>query len=461
MSGHFIVLQLCAASLAAVVGVLSRGVPADDPIEIKPPLQAAPSPPATLTEALTQVNRSRASHGARWQSILDLASDPPVSDRWPALLASEAADPFASAQIVRTWTRLDPEACWAHVVALGERGRPDADLATAAIREWAAADPAAAIEAAGSLPVPAVTEARSRLRDDLRWVALRLALANDMEGAMPLVSRVLDAGSFGWGSDATSSDSWVPQDPAKACRLLAQLPETVFRNAVGQATRAWFNQDPLAAVEWIGEVPLGVQREAFDGIVDQLREDRDAETLQALALATNSMELRSEVARALFPLIYEGSPDLAYDWLAENFHGEQFRSVARTAMMNTISSDRTVAFSDHIPLVERLPPGPGRGGAASRLLGNWVRKDPTAAMAWAESLDATSKAAAYKDLADNWARDPSAAEWLKSAPDIPIARTLLNYVIGESDTATLEVLATDLPPDRAEQVRSAISSRAR
>ncbi len=113
-------------------------------------------------------------------------------------------------------------------------------------------------------------------------------------------------------------------------------------------------------------------------------------------------------------------------------------------------------YSALTALAERLPAGDSRGGATYRILLAWVREDPHAAKFYPESLDPATRYIAFENLATNWAQYPSAAEWLQTAPDIPIANRLLRDVIRKTDAAELAEIAKTLPPARAGVVREAL-----
>ncbi|CAN5399718.1 hypothetical protein BH23VER1_BH23VER1_12860 [soil metagenome] len=418
----------------------------------------AAGPPRRVPTALGEIlaGRRTADHAGRWEATLELAENPPAPDQWPVLLDGVRTDPFASEQIIRAWIRDDPAACWAHLVSVGEGGVPPRKLAEVAALTWVVVDPMPAFAAIDALPVTAMPSVRS-LAGDLRWQALREALSHDMGRAFPFVLSGLGATGVPFGS----ADTWVEQDPARACRLLASLPATSFRLAIGQAGLTWFQQDPKAALEWARHVPRGIQSAYFDSIAHHLEVSGDVESLKALALATPSMLIRSRVAERLFPLWIRDSPAAAFDWLAEHFHGPHSKSVAHNVMPATVGKLRDPAdYSPLTALARRLPPGYARGGAVRAILGRWTREDPDAAIAYAGSLDPATRSIAYLDLAANWAFHPSAPEWLKTAPDIPIARSLLDYVIELGTPASLEELLPQLPPARAAVVRAALDALA-
>jgi hypothetical protein len=181
----------------------------------------------TLTEQLADGTRSRT---ARWDSLAVLDRSGPGGAGWPALLQGVAGERFAAEQVVRSWARHDPAACWAHLLTLGEHGNPPFHLGEAALDEWARSDSRSAFDAADALPVPAVPTRQDQVRDRLRWLVVGRALEDDIAAGIALAARASDASMF--GGEAFNFEHSFDRDPALACRLLSEFPDRYFRSTV-------------------------------------------------------------------------------------------------------------------------------------------------------------------------------------------------------------------------------------
>jgi hypothetical protein len=419
---------------------------------------AVPSNPETATmEARHEAFRSGITAMMKgtpnsWTGVMALATRAQDTDDWIALLDAARLDPFLSQAIVRRWAEADPDACWEHLLTLGARILPPEHLATAAMEAWAARNPEDAV-AALALARPQ-GKAQVDLRSDLGWMIVETALNLDLERGFALLPLPFSGGGFSFGN----TRKWMENDPAKACRLIAGLPDGyVFQHELEAGARTWFLKDPEAALSWIGTLSQDLQKKALSKISEELAESGRVEKSRDLALTVDSMSARQSLAAPYLQHLRRTDPATGCAWGIANFDGGVMGSV----IGNIVGNVDLKAFppSLFLPYFDQMSDGHGKGQAARRFISKWMEQDGPAAIAWGEALDPRTREGALEFTDARWAANPASRTWLTTAPDTPFSqRVLAKIVENMDDPEEARAWAAELPPARAAQVMEALGN---
>lgn len=198
--------------------------------------------------------------------------------------------------------------------------------------------------------------------------------------------------------------------------ILAEPDDRLRGTALSGIAAAWMQNDPAAALAFIG------------GIAD---DEVRRSTWSGAFLAANGGildPLRQPEMVAQIP-----SADRAYV-VARLFSRYETPTPGQSPYMSGTSETRPELVAQ---LLQEAPPSPDLTRAAGFAALKWGEADPTAALAWAESVAApAARAAAHAGAIDGWAyHDPlSAAAWLAEKPagperdaaTLPLVRRLAN-----------------------------------
>jgi hypothetical protein len=286
----------------------------------------------------------------------------------------------------------------------------------AAVKAFAIADPERAMRELSEANVPL----RFEIRGKLVWKALRAILAVDLEKGMALAP-LAPQSAFTYGS----REAWMVDDPAKACRLLATLPAGhTFRNTIGAAAKEWFEIDADATMAWVATLPQEDRGEALEDIAEHLKHIDDLEGVEQLALSTESMRLRREIAKPYLRQLCKEDPIAACDWIAENFVGE---SLGQAMAQNLRFIDNKAHPPEgFVPYVEQIPEGMGKGQAVAVLITPWLEQDGVAAANWLSTLsrDTVEWCDGHSRIR-TWVVTEEGRQWMETAEESPFLKKAL------------------------------------
>jgi hypothetical protein len=389
----------------------------------------------------------------QWRTLCAQASK---RGYWQRLMRRAKGDSAVESLIVEQWARKNPAECWAYLVDSADDWYPQKDLAYIVAKIWAVTDPEAAMRAMADLPC------RNEFRDEIRWFAFREALLHDSDRAIKLINLTMDANRISWGE----SEKWVEANPEKACRLLASLPDCMFRSGIAQAAREWLKKDQDAALEFVKNLAPGPQRMAAMLIGRDFGANGDFAAARELAESARSMALRSAIASSFMRRWAGEEPAKAVEWVAEHFTGdilgERLSQATRFAAYEVISRSNKGAYdmSPILALADAQPVGIARDGAASGILETWGKSQPGEAFAWfyerAQRGELTDRA--LSSLADNFGGGP--VEWYETAPEHPFVEEAFSYALRREEAKGAEALrkwAATLPPVRSERVERVVA----
>lgn len=205
------------------------------------------------------------------------------------------------------------------------------------------------------------------------------------------------------------------------------------RRAVLDCIAAWAERDPAAAMAAAAEEPGLKLRADLRATALQHWAQTDPEKAWAFALANTGGDLPDNRLDLVLDGISRGNPQTALRFLQD--HGDVMgRRFERAA---TVIGDLFEAGHQEIltTWAEALPAGKLRDAAQSKLVSQWARYDPEAALGWMNShiTDPAALASARSDLAASWARvSPEAAlQWADTLPSAQRGRDLYGRIYAQ------------------------------
>jgi hypothetical protein len=350
------------------------------------------------------------------------AKDPAAALEWAKALAPSVRS-AAWLGVFEIWAEKDPRAAWKEL----SRMPPDDEslrfqrerIGTRILTQIAREDPAAAMKLildpenkAGIFDLGAIDAMRSTIgpavaRGEIDPVEayrlLNIAKGHDSNLPMNVFRRMW----FGMPPERLA---------AAAAGILAEPDDRLRGTALSGIAAAWMQSDPAAALGFIGGIAdedlrrstySGAFLAANGGILDPLRQPERVAQIPAAD--------RAHVVAGLFGRYETPTP-------------------GQSPYLSGTDETRPELV---VPLLDEVPPSPDLTRAAGFAALKWGEADPTAALAWAESVaDPAARAAAHAGAIDGWAyHDPhSAAAWLAERPagperdaaTVPLVRRLAN-----------------------------------
>ena len=236
---------------------------------------------------------------------------------------------------------------------------------------WARRDSSAALRALGDLPAPTARTI---------GVALLDVFGNDDLGIIRVLGAApqLDADRF----RVEAAIAKAATEPEAAVEDALRLPASKSQAALAGIAAAWVKADPhgaLAQVDYIDDVEL---RNAFKSNLFRTWASIDTDAMLAY-LVDLSPEEQDEALRvgAVQSSVAMLEPARALE-AAESLAGEFGTMLRRSALLSLARDDPLTALRH----VEALPPGVERDQLMTVIAQSYGRADPTAAIAWAQSL---------------------------------------------------------------------------
>ena len=371
-----------------------------------------------------------------------------TSEEMPLLLAQSEDNRFARELLILRWVEIDADAAGEWISpALRE---PNASGHAAKARDilqvlsaWAKRDPDAAM---AKLKAAGGDFTASQYQSQI----IGSVLAEDMERGLKLMTEIKPR------ANSTYFDSaWVKKDPAKAARLLSELPESEFRNdSLVRAMGELGAKDMAAGLALLEKFPgLSSTRQQYSGygVADSraaLFEQWAKQDMTAMIAFANDHAqgaTRSSMKEAIAKVIGEGDPKVAFSWAADNLSGQRRQNVVNS-LLTKLAKEKP---AEALEYVVSLPPGTALEGAVNTYAKATSDEDPASALARVQSLPegpARTRLLAASYLA--WyGKDPAAAlSEITSQPSNSLPRDLWGSLGSSSRSIELGLKQIDQIP---------------
>jgi hypothetical protein len=386
-------------------------------------------------------------------------------------------DDKAALQMIATqWASRDPAHMWRIIStesakglgadSLGSLPIPLHEITNILFKEWVAHDPAAARAAlSGPSDMLYLEASRSNL--------FSVFAQSDPEGALGLIEEWnIRHRNPGW----QGLDKWAAADPRHAAEVASRSgTEVAAMEALKVIGRTWARTDPAAAMAYAAGLSQA-QRSSFTAGVMKEWAAKDSAAAAAFVTAQTDAAIRAQLAGPLVEAWARTAPNDALGWCQDNLRGEA-RSRAIGSVVEGVAQKDTAAAASLVagldpggpkntaagalaakwfrqsgaqPVVEWLSSlpdsdtrragieqfqwdwqmndpagvaafltGPNASLAGTQLVQNaaaeQARRDPEAAMAWAEKLSPPNKSAAREQVVQAWIQShpEGAAGWLQ------------------------------------------------
>jgi hypothetical protein len=335
------------------------------------------------------------------------------SEEMPGLLALSKDNAFARELLILRWVEIDAPAAGEWItpgLRNPQAGGPEVTNQDVqrVLTAWAKRDPDAAlakVKAEGGVFTAAMFQQQ----------IIGSVLEEDMERGLKLMAESKSAAPpFMFGD--YFDNAWVSKDPAKAARLLAEMPESDFRNnalvrAIGEAGA----KDMAAGLALLAKFPALSSREqmwAYGGTDSRagLFEKWAKEDMSAMIAFANDRaqgQTRSAMKEAIAKVIGEGDPKVAFAWAAENLSGQRRNNVVSSLISKLAKENPDQALE----YLTTLPPGTALSSAANTFVQATRDENPAAALARIQALpDGAARTKLLGSTYLTWyQKEPSAA----------------------------------------------------
>jgi len=297
------------------------------------------------------------------------------------------------------------------------------------IRQWASADPAAALAYAKETP--------ARLRGRAQVAAYGAWAENDAAAALESIAN-LDVGMQKSFIPAVFK-GWARRDPEGAARYALSLEDSALLSKIHQGIAVgflaeWGTQDPTFAVEWaVRAFPPEIQQHVLPQLYSRwAKSNPEQAAYHALLLNEELFAGKMSVIGTILRQWSESDADAALAWADQTLTSDQDYVAAVSAVTHSLRYEDPLRAAR---LLERIPfsYADGTAGASetARLMAVWSRKDPRAAAAWAIAVDNRAlKIVAIKSLAASWTSHDynQALNWAASLSDSDMRAYALSNV---------------------------------
>lgn len=200
----------------------------------------------------------------------------------------------------------------------------------------------------------------------------------------------------------------VTSDPKRALDMLEGMPPGQSRgNMLASITSAWMNHDSDAAIAWINSLPPADKSKAIQNITWQLGQENPAKAAALLA----SFPVNNQTSHQFSQLASQWAQqdlDAARKWV-ESLPDGRTKEQAMSGIIGTLAQTDPVkaasVFGDSVVNNQN-------SHQVGMIVGEWIKTDQTAALAWLDSLDLRGDAQrnVHSQFLSNWvSEDPAAA----------------------------------------------------
>lgn len=467
----WITCSVAAAVLAWQAGRATAPAPPPAPaIPWDPPVPAPPEPPTPAPRpALPDILQLAATADGEADAIARQQTLQQAARLLSHATAQEARELFLTTRdaylqkcALRRWAELDPQPALNHLTSRDAQQRAllpagYKPLVNVLFQGWAHSDPAAALKAAGALPMESEYS-------EVEFAIICQATADDVaRGTAVMTER------FRWGEPfrVGGRQMWEHQPAAFTRSLFAYTTggrnrlslDMILGHGVDSAT-AWAASDAAGFVVWAAQHFAANPTEArfhaeLFGLFLQHAPDAAGEAFAA----TPPGELRNKMREQYVAHLATADPGAAVAWLEENLTSG--RDAAYRTWAEAVA--KSAGHEQSAALANTLQPGRGRDAASEAALYAWAAKDVSAAVAWAKSQPAAADVrAAISHLAYPWLQHQSqdAARYILANPTLGwgglIVRAAARSSLPLAETAKL---AAALPPEFTSEAAEGLGER--
>lgn len=200
----------------------------------------------------------------------------------------------------------------------------------------------------------------------------------------------------------------VASDPKRALHMLDGMPPGQNRNSMlASITSAWMSRDSDAAIAWINSLPPSDRSKAVENGCWQLIQENPAKAAAFLS----SLPVNNQTSHQFSNLASQWAQqdlDAARKWVESLPPGrtrEQAMNGIIGALTQTDPAKAASVFGDSVVNNQN-------SYQVGMIVGEWIKTDQTAALAWLDSLDLRGDAQrnVHSQFMSNWVReDPAAA----------------------------------------------------
>ena len=324
---------------------------------------------------------------------LENADTDPAS-AWHAALSLDAGSRPGSLYLVATqWVRSDPAAAFDAAAALADTQLRDR-VESAVVSEWMRADRDAALDRVLTLPPSSHREAIAAALNTLAQTDPEAALASLVD----LNDRILiqrHSSRMAW--------RWVTYEPQAAYDwAFAQASSEMPSELIHPVMYTIALSSPEDALSLASRLDDALQRtSAFKSVFATWAQTDVRAAARWLDASPNPPV---DAAAEIIPAYAKLDPEEAFDWLMSQ-DAIQYGHVDQLISEAAKESPRRARL-----LVDRIPDGPGKESAASRLVTAWIKVDPHTAVEEIPRLGLTTTEVLYTNAFGTWCQsNPDAA----------------------------------------------------
>lgn len=345
-------------------------------------------------------------------------------------------------------------------LALRTKGNNEMDFSISSIfHQWARRDLAAAKAAARELTGKDAEQAQSAILN-------RMAQTDPQQAWEFALSLESPGGSTRQSAYFSVLTAWVQTDPKAALKAWQQLPNSETKSqAFNSLIQNWSHTDFDGALQAVLELPETNTRSDALMSLSYGRLGEPEKVFQAILEHMPMGDNFSNAIRNVFSRWAERDPAAAALSLKELPPGQAYENGVRSVARSWAESG---SYQDALQWAKSLENEQARSTALGQVISIWGEKDSSKAVSAVMNLSATERERVAPDLARAWAmRDPSAAvAWAQSFSEPKERQRILRQAVGQwAQSAPLAAaqFAVQQPPEQraelVEQIMQNWSSR--
>jgi hypothetical protein len=243
----------------------------------------------------------------------------------------------------------------------------------------------------------------------------------------------------------------VISDPQRALEMLADMPPGQSRvSMIGSISSAWMGHDKDAAMAWINGLPATDRSRALQNVTWQLGQEDPAKAAELLS----SLPISSQTSHQFSQLAGQwAQQDLAAarKWV-ESLPAGRTREQAKTGIISTLTQHdpaKAASMLDGAAVTNQ------NSHQVGTIVGDWIKTDQTAALAWLNSLDLRGDAQrnVHSQFLNNWVNEdaPAASRYALGIQDESVRQQAISSLVGawgrNNPQAAREWITTSLEGD--------------
>lgn len=200
----------------------------------------------------------------------------------------------------------------------------------------------------------------------------------------------------------------VTSDPKRALDMLDGMPPGQSRvNMLASISSAWMSHDSDAAMAWINGLPAADRYKALQNVTWQLAQEDPAKAAELLSALPANNQISHQFSQ-LASQWAQQDLEAAQKWV-ESLPAGQTRQQAMSGIIGTLAqtdpAKAASVFGDAVVNYQN-------SHQVGMIVGEWIKTDQTAALAWLDGLDLRGDAQrnVHSQFLSNWVgEDPTAA----------------------------------------------------